>query len=418
MQLGMTLFKVVQKGLGFLSGQETQPFIVGRHHFPCTALGGQRVDSAPHTRGDSMVYGRSHERKDIVHGLPGQRFPFPCSGFGLACALFGLRIPGRCLQKLSFEGGKKIGRQFDHRQGVNFILEMRLILTIVLADGLSFAFAPCKIGVHQVSDGDFFPFDGVDAGDGNLRKEFCAFFLNQSRTDALTVSADSFPVAFALGVRETKTVDTIRLTGSRVTFGGLAVENALKLGLYVFSAGYVAHEEIITTNYSNWKMIIHSLSKMYFPENFSNDNTFDLLIILAIILATCEGQRESINRAAHHKKRCAALLFYAFFAMPNDRSRCLAHRQRPVRGQSGRASKGRETKRGGEGRGGAATGSQRATNPPEMPLRICGASSSLRVRRRSRSDPIQDRFPAQATRHGPSRRRREGLRQGMAEGGN
>ena len=31
---------------------------------------------------------------------------------------------------------------------------------------------------------------------------------------------------------------------------------------------------------------------MYFPENFSNDNTFDLLIILAIILATCEGQRE------------------------------------------------------------------------------------------------------------------------------
>ncbi len=240
-----------------------------------------------------MVYGRSHERKDIVHGLPGQRFPFPCSGFGLACALFGLRIPGRCLQKLSFEGGKKIGRQFDHRQGVNFILEMRLILTIVLADGLSFSFAPCKIGVHQVSDGDFFPFDGVDAGDGNLRKEFCAFFLNQSRTDALTVSADSFPVAFALGVRETKTVDTIRLTGSRVTFGGLAVENALKLGLYVFSAGYVAHEEIITTNYSNWKMIIHSLSKMYFPENFSNDNTFDLLIILAIILATCEGQRES-----------------------------------------------------------------------------------------------------------------------------
>ncbi|WP_288714367.1 hypothetical protein [uncultured Bilophila sp.] len=251
-----------------------------------------------------MVYGRSHERKDIVHGLPGQRFPFPCSGFGLACALFGLRIPGRCLQKLSFEGGKKIGRQFDHRQGVNFILEMRLILTIVLADGLSFAFAPFKVGVHQVSDGDFFPFDGGDASDGNLRKEFCALFLNQGRTDALTVSADSFPVAFALGVRETKTVDTIRLTGSRVTFGGLAVENALKLGLYVFSAGYVAHEEIITTNYSNWKMIIHSLSKMYFPEKFSNDNTFDLLIILAVILAICEGQRErERERDSSHGKR-------------------------------------------------------------------------------------------------------------------
>lgn len=49
---------------------------------------------------------------------------------------------------------------------------------------------------------------------------------------------------------------------------------------------------MITANYSNWKMIIHSLSKMYFPEKFSNDNTFDLLIILAVILAICEGQRE------------------------------------------------------------------------------------------------------------------------------
>ncbi|WP_459626007.1 hypothetical protein [Bilophila wadsworthia] len=240
-----------------------------------------------------MVYGRSHERKDIVHGLPGQRFPFPCSGFGLACALFGLRIPGRCLQKLSFEGGKKIGRQFDHRQGVNFILEMRLILTIVLADGLSFAFAPFKVGVHQVSDGDFFPLDGGDASDGNLRKEFCALFLNQGRTDALAVSADSFPVAFALGVRETETVDTIQQTSSWITLGGLAVVNALELCFYVFSAGYVAHEEIITTNYSNWKMIIRSLSKRYFSEIFLSNNIFDLLIILVSILAIYE--RESIR---------------------------------------------------------------------------------------------------------------------------
>ena len=297
MQLGMTLFKVVQKGLGFLSGQETQPFIVGRHHFPCTALGGQRVDSAPHTRGDSMVYGRSHERKDIVHGLPGQRFPFPCSGFGLACALFGLRIPGRCLQKLSFEGGKKIGRQFDPRQGVNFILEMRLILTIVLADGLSFAFAPFKVGVHQVSDGDFFPLDGGDASDGNLRKEFCALFLNQGRTDALAVSADSFPVAFALGVRETETVDTIQQTSSWITLGGLAVVNALELCFYVFSAGYVAHEEIITTNYSNWKMIIRSLSKRYFSEIFLSNNIFDLLIILVSILAIYEREHTHLMAA-------------------------------------------------------------------------------------------------------------------------
>ena len=291
-QLRMPLFKVVQKGLGFLSGQETQSFIIDRYHFPCAASGGQGVDAAPHAGGDSAVYGGTHERKDIVHSLSGQCFPLSCSGFGITCGLFGLCISGRRLQELSLESGKQIGGQFDHGQCVNFVLEMLFVLAIMLADVLSFAFAPFKVGVHQVSDGDFFPFDGVDAGDGNLRKEFCAFFLNQSRTDTLAVSADSFPVAFALGVRETKTVDTIRLTGSRITFCGLAVENALELGLYVFSAGYVAHEEIITTNYSNWKMIIHSLSKMYFPENFSDDNTFDLLIILAVILATCERERE------------------------------------------------------------------------------------------------------------------------------
>ena len=110
-------------------------------------------------------------------------------------------------------------------------------------------------------------------------------------------------MAFALGVRETKTVDTIRLTGSRVTFGGLAVENALKLGLYVFSTGYVAHEEIITTNYSNWKMFIHSLSKKHFSEKFSSDNMLDLLIILVIILAICEGQRERERERERERDR-------------------------------------------------------------------------------------------------------------------
>ena len=294
MQLGMTLFKVVQKGLGFLSGQETQSFIIGRYHFPCAASGGQGVDAAPHAGGDRAVYGGTHERKDIVHSLSGQCFPLSCSGFGITCGLFGLCISGRRLQELSLESGKQIGGQFDHGQGVNFVLEMRLVLAIMLADVLSFAFAPCKIGVHQVSDGDLFPFDGVDAGDGNLREEFCALFLNQSRTNALAVSANSFPVAFALDVLVTETVDTIRQAGSRITFGGLAVENALELCFYVFSGGYVVHGNMITANYSNWKMIIHSLSKMYFPEKFSNDNTFDLLIILAVILAICEGQRERV----------------------------------------------------------------------------------------------------------------------------
>ena len=61
MQLRMPLFKVVQKGLGLFPCQEAQSFIVGFDHFPCTTLGGQRVDSAPHTGGDSTVYGGTHE---------------------------------------------------------------------------------------------------------------------------------------------------------------------------------------------------------------------------------------------------------------------------------------------------------------------------------------------------------------------
>ena len=54
-QLRMPLFEVVQKGFGFLSGQKTQPCIIGFYHLPCAALGGQRVDTAPHTGGNGTV---------------------------------------------------------------------------------------------------------------------------------------------------------------------------------------------------------------------------------------------------------------------------------------------------------------------------------------------------------------------------
>lgn len=94
-----------------------------------------------------------------------------------------------------------------------------------------------------------------------------------------------------LGVLVAETVNTIRQAGSWITFGGLAIENALELGFDVFSAGYVAHEEIITTNCSNWKMIIHLLSKRHFTKTLSGYNMSDLFIILAAMLATCEGER-------------------------------------------------------------------------------------------------------------------------------
>ena len=126
MQLRMPLFEVVQKGFGFLSGQETQSFIVGFYHFPGTALGGQRVDSAPHAGGNSTVYGGTHERKDVVHGLFGQSFPFPRLGVGLSCGFFGLCIPGGRLQELRLETGKQIRGQLDNGQSVNLLLRWAL----------------------------------------------------------------------------------------------------------------------------------------------------------------------------------------------------------------------------------------------------------------------------------------------------
>ena len=172
MQLRMPLFEVVQKGFGFLSGQETQSFIVGFYHFPGTALGGQRVDSAPHAGGNSTVYGGTHERKDVVHGLSGQSFPFPRLGVGLSCGFFGLCIPGGRLQELRLEAGKQIRGQLDNRQSVNFVLEVGVILTVVLVNVFPFALAPFKIGIHQVPDGDFIPLNGVDASELNFTRSF------------------------------------------------------------------------------------------------------------------------------------------------------------------------------------------------------------------------------------------------------
>ena len=298
MQLLMPLFKVIQKGLGLLSGQETQPFVVSFDHCPCAASGGQGINAAPHAGGNGAVYGGAYEGKDVVHGLSGQSFPLP-SSCGLSCGLFGFCIPCGCFQELSLEAGEQIRSQLDHGQAMNFVLEMRRVLAIMLINVFPLASAPGKIGINEVPCGHFFALHRIDAGNGNFSKEFCPLFLYQGRTDALAVSADSFPVPFALGVLVAETVNAIRQAGSWITFGGLAIENALELGFDVFSAGYVAHGEIITTNCSNWKMIIHLLSKRHFVKTFSGYNMSDLLIILAAILTTCEGERERDDYAKY-----------------------------------------------------------------------------------------------------------------------
>lgn len=129
-QLRMPLFKAVQKGLGFLSGQETQPFIVSLYHFPSAALGGQGIDSAPHACGDGTVYGGTHKAEDVVDGLPGQHFSRRCFGFRLFGGLFGLCIPSRRFQKLRLEAGKQIRSQIGNRQSVDFGLEVGAILAV------------------------------------------------------------------------------------------------------------------------------------------------------------------------------------------------------------------------------------------------------------------------------------------------
>ena len=235
-QLQMTLFKIVQKGFGFLSGQEAQSFIVGFDHLPCAALSGQRIDAAPYAGGDGTVYGGAHEREDIVHGLPSQCFPLPCFRFGISCGLFALCIPGRRFQELRLEIGEQIRGQFNDREGMNFGLEMGAVLAVMLVNILSFASAPGKVGVHYLPDGNFVALNGIDAGGIKLGKELCPLLCDRGRADALAVPANGFPVALTFMISVPEAVDFVVLSGSRIALGGLAEEDALELGLCVFSS--------------------------------------------------------------------------------------------------------------------------------------------------------------------------------------
>lgn len=104
-----------------------------------SALGGQRIDAAPCAGGDCTIYGGAHEREDMVHGLAGQCFPLPCSGFGISCGPFARCIPGRRFQELRLEIGTQIRGQFNDRECMNFDLEMGAVLAILLVNALSLA---------------------------------------------------------------------------------------------------------------------------------------------------------------------------------------------------------------------------------------------------------------------------------------
>ncbi|MGE9986688.1 hypothetical protein, partial [Desulfovibrio sp. SGI.169] len=85
-------------------------------------------------------------------------------------------------------------------------------------------------------------------------------------------------MAFAFMVSVPEGIDEIGLACARITLGGLAAENALKLGFYVFSASCALHEGRIASEIYFCKMLIQNLSKMNFPDKNFEDNHLNLVI--------------------------------------------------------------------------------------------------------------------------------------------
>ena len=94
---------------------------------------------------------------------------------------------------------------------MNFGLEMGAVLAVMLVNVLSLASAPGKVGIDDLPDGDFIPFNGIDAGGLKLGKEFCPLFSGCGWAYAFTVSADGFPMAFAFVVGVPERIDEIGL---------------------------------------------------------------------------------------------------------------------------------------------------------------------------------------------------------------
>ena len=161
---------------------------------------------------------------------------------------------------------------------MNFVLEVGVILAVVLVNVLSSP-APFKIEIHQVPDGDFIPLNGVDASTLKLGKELCPLLPGRSRTDALAVSADGFPVPLTLVVCVPEAVDFVVLSGARIALGGLTEKDALELGLYVFSFSFATHMSRLEDTTKEGKMLIQNLSKIDFQDKIFDDNILNLLII-------------------------------------------------------------------------------------------------------------------------------------------
>ena len=73
-----------------------------------------------------------------------------------------------------------------------------------------------------------------------------------------------FSSALTLVVCVPEAVDFVVLSGARIALGGLAEEDALELGLYVFSFSFATHMSRLEDTTKEGKMLIQNLSKIDF----------------------------------------------------------------------------------------------------------------------------------------------------------
>ncbi|WP_302292790.1 hypothetical protein [Bilophila wadsworthia] len=130
MQLRMPLFKAVQKGLDFLSGQETNLSLLAFTIFQVPPLVDKGLTPLHMPVATARFMAERIKLKMLLDGLPGQHFSRRCFGFRLFGGLFGLCIPSRRFQKLRLEAGKQIRSQIGNRQSVDFGLGVGAILAV------------------------------------------------------------------------------------------------------------------------------------------------------------------------------------------------------------------------------------------------------------------------------------------------
>ncbi|WP_308771201.1 hypothetical protein, partial [uncultured Bilophila sp.] len=67
--------------------------------------------------------------------------------------------------------------QLDNRQHMNFVLDVSVILTVMLVNVFPFAPAPFKIGIHQVTVGNFIRSMRLTPVASNSARKFARSFL-------------------------------------------------------------------------------------------------------------------------------------------------------------------------------------------------------------------------------------------------